>query len=371
MSGGASPHVDIEYRGSSPRVPAKVRDQLTTELLVTIDSSFPSGFNLAVVDKSGTLLRAWGGYSNRVAPVFYTERETLYDLASLTKVVSTTTLVLWLAQQGLWKLSDRVDRWLPGLPRHDLTIVQLLTHTSGLIPHQPFFHVGQNPRAIRRAVYAEAAQGGPVGNVLYSDLNFMLLGWAVAYCAGEPLARLFREVVATPLGLTHTGFRPSLRAREGIAATELDGDQRNEPVLVWGEVHDGNAWALGGIAGHAGLFSTADDMALFVSALLNSRHHPVLSYGSIAKMSQHQAGRQPDVRGLGWKLDPKEWGSWPDGTYWHTGFTGTSLLVAPKANLGVVLLTNAVHPQRHLDEQADFRARIHRTLLRSLARGKQ
>jgi CubicO group peptidase (beta-lactamase class C family) len=366
MSGGAGPHVDVEYTGSSPRIPAKVRDRLTTELLATIETSFPSGFNLAVVDRSGTLLRAWGGYSNRVDPVLYSERDTLYDLASLTKVVSTTTLVLWLEQRGLWKLSDHVDQWLPGLPRHDLTIFQLLTHTSGLIPHRPFFHLGQNPRAIRRALYEEAATGGPTGSVLYSDLNFMLLGWAIANCAGEPLQRLFHDVVAAPLGMTHTRFRPSPRDRSNVAATELDGDQRNESVFVWGEVHDGNAWALGGIAGHAGLFSTADDLALFLSALLHPRRHPVLSFSSISKMSRTQAGRQPDVRGLGWKLDPKEWGPWPEGTYWHTGFTGTSLLIAPKANLGVVLLTNAVHPKRRLDRQADFRTRIHRTLARSL-----
>jgi serine-type D-Ala-D-Ala carboxypeptidase len=367
MSGVASPHVDVDYTGSSPRVPATVRNRLTTELLATIATSFPSGFNLAVVDKSGTLLRAWGGYSNRVAPVLLTERETLYDMASLTKVVSTTTLVLWLEQRGSWKLGDHVDRWLPGFPRHDLTVFQLLTHTSGLIPHQPFFHLGRNPRAVRRAVYEEATTGGPSGKVLYSDLNFMLLGWAVANCAGVSLQRLFHDVVATPLGMTRTRFRPSVRDLVSIAATELGGDQRNEPVLVWGEVHDGNAWALGGVAGHAGLFSTADDMALFVSALLNPRRHPVLSPHSIATMSRYQAGKQPDVRGLGWKLDPTGWGPWPEGTYWHTGFTGTSLLISPKANLGVVLLTNAVHPQRHLDLQADFRTRIHRTLARSLA----
>ena len=215
MNGGASPRVDLEYTGSSPRIPAKVRDQLTTELLATIDTSFPSGFTLAVVDKSGVLLRAWGGFSNRVSPVLYTERDTLYDLASLTKVVSTTTLVLWLEQQSLWKLSDHVARWLPGFPRRDLTIFELLTHTSGLVAHRPFFHLGQNPRAIRRAVYAEAATGGPVGNVLYSDLNFMLLGWAVANCAGQSLQRLFHQVVASPLGMDHTSFRPSARERKG------------------------------------------------------------------------------------------------------------------------------------------------------------
>jgi CubicO group peptidase (beta-lactamase class C family) len=367
MSGGASPHVDIEYTGSSPRLPAKVRDQLTSDLLATINASFPSGFNLAVVDKTGTLLRAWGGYANRVDPLLFTERDTLYDLASVTKAVSTTTLVMWLVQEGRWRLSDPVEKWLPGFQRRDLTLFQLITHTSGLIPHRPFFHLGQNPRAIRRAVYDEAAQGGPPGTVLYSDLNFMLLGWAVANCAGQPLARLFHDVVATPLGMTHTRFLPSQRDRATIAATELNGDQRLTPELVWGEVHDGNAWALGGVAGHAGLFSTGDDLALFVQALLNPRRHLVLNARSITQMSSYQAGRPPDVRGLGWRLEPKEWGAWPEGTFWHSGFTGTSLLISPAANLALVLLTNAVHPTRDLDRQAKFRVTIHRTIARSLA----
>jgi CubicO group peptidase (beta-lactamase class C family) len=364
---GVSAHVELDYTGASARVPAKVRNQLTTELLSTIDTSFPSGFNLAVVDKSRTLLRAWGGYSNRLTPALCTERDTLYDLASLTKVVSTTPLVLWLVDNGKWKLSDKVAKWLPGFSRDDLTLFQLITHTSGLIPHQPFFHLGQDPRAIRRAVFAEAKRGGVPGNVLYSDLNFMVLGWAAAHCTGVSLQRLFHDVIATPLGMTHSRYRPSQRDRKKIAATELDGDQRNAPELVWGEVHDGNAWALSGIAGHAGLFSTADDLALFVRALLNPRRNPVLRARTIAQMSSYQAGRPPDIRGLGWRLEPKAWGVWPEGTYWHTGFTGTSLLIAPAANLAVVLLTNAVHPTRDLDRQAAFRTTIHRTLARSLA----
>ncbi|MFY9781991.1 MAG: serine hydrolase domain-containing protein [Acidimicrobiales bacterium] len=367
MSRGLTPHVDFEYSPSSQKLSPKVRDRLASVLLATLDTSFPSGFNLAVVDKSGTMLRAWGGYANRVEPVIGTRRETIYDLASLTKVVSTTTLALWLEQQGRWKLSDPVDRWLPGFSRNDLTLHQLLTHTSGLIPHRPFFHLGKEPRAIRRGVYNEAARGGASGKVLYSDLNFMLLGWAIASCAGEPLDRLFHDVAAEPLHMDHTRYRPSRRVRPLIAATERNGDQRNEAQLVWGEVHDGNAWALGGVAGHAGLFGPADDLARFVTALLNPRHHPVLRYSSIARMSKYQAGRQPDVRGLGWRLQPKEWGAWPEGTYWHNGFTGTSLLVAPRANLGVVLLTNAIHPTRHLEKQANFRTTIHRTLARSLS----
>jgi CubicO group peptidase (beta-lactamase class C family) len=367
MTGAVSPHVDFEYTGASPRLSASVRNRLTTELLETLDTPFPSGFNLAVVDHTGTLLRAWGGYANRLKPVLFTERDTRYDLASLTKVVSTTTLALHLEERGRWALSDHVQQWLPGFPREDLTLHQLITHTSGLVAHRPFFHLGSDTRAIRRALYDEAPHGGPTGKVLFSDLNFILLGWAIANCAGQPLQRLFHDLVATPLDMKHTRFRPSQRDRALIAATELDGDQRLSPGLVWGEVHDGNAWALGGVAGHAGLFATSGDLALFVGALLHPGRPPVLLPATIARMSSYQAGQQPDLRGLGWRLEPKAWGAWPEGTFWHTGFTGTSLLVAPAADLAVVLLTNAVHPWRDLDRQANFRTTIHRILARILA----
>jgi CubicO group peptidase (beta-lactamase class C family) len=359
----ASPLMGLEFSSASSRLSPKVREKLTSELLNTLDTSFPAGFNAAVVEKSETIFRAWGGLANAVDPVVPTSRDTLYDLASLSKVVSTTTLVLWLEQTKRWKLTDSVAKWLPGFPREDITLFQLLTHTSGLIPHLPFFHLGQDARAVRRAVYVESANGGPVGSVSYSDLNFMLLGWAVARCSGTTLNKLFEDVVATPLGMRHTHYRPALHSRARTAATELNGDQRLEPTLVWGEVHDGNAWSLGGVAGHAGLFAPTDDLGRFVTALLNPRRHPVLSASTITRMARFQAGRLPDVRGLGWRLEPTEWGSWPEGTFWHTGFTGTSLLISPNANLGVVLLTNAVHPVRQLERQEVFRTTIHRTIL--------
>jgi CubicO group peptidase (beta-lactamase class C family) len=137
---------------------------------------------------------------------------------------------------------------------------------------------------------------------------------------------------------------------------------------VWGEVHDGNAWALGGIAGHAGLFAPVDDMARYAAALL-APSHPVLSPSSIREMATRQAGEQPDVRGLGWRLAPSAWGAWPEGTYWHTGFTGTSLLIAPALGIGVVLLTNAVHPARRPERQVAMRVAFHRAVLHGLGAG--
>src|SRR5581483_2468635 len=235
---------------------------------------------------------------------------------------------------------------------------QLLTHTSGLVPHRQFYRPGRGGSGIPPVVYAGARDVSP-GSVDYSDLNFMLLGWALEAITGTPLDDLFAREVAQPLGLGCTRFTPPDELRRRIAATELDGDQRLEPGLVWGEVHDGNAWALGGVAGHAGLFSTADDLGSFVSSLLAPELHPVLG-ASVRKLTERRAGAPPDVRSLGWRLDASEWGAWPATTYWHTGFTGTSLLVAPAAGVGVVLLTGGVHPVRRLDEVGELRTRVHR-----------
>jgi CubicO group peptidase (beta-lactamase class C family) len=163
-----------------------------------------------------------------------------------------------------------------------------------------------------------------------------------------------------------TRFRPPAAERPLIAATELDGDQRLEPGLVWGEVHDGNAWALGGIAGHAGLFGPAADLLRYGAALLAPNAHPVLSGATIAEMTRWQTGAAPDVRALGWRLDASEWGAWPSGTYWHTGFTGTSLLVAPELGVCVVLLMGGVHPRRQPERQLETRALVHRKVLEAL-----
>ncbi len=266
-------------------------------------------------------------------PVEATEG-TAFDLASLTKVVATVPLALVLRQQGAWSLDDPVARWLPGAPESPATIGQCLTHTAGLVPHRPFYETHGDPAAIKSAVLAElaGAAGGPVS---YSDLGYLLLGWAIENCAGEGLDVLAGREIFGPLGMTATSFR----ARE---------------------VHDGNARALGGVSGHAGVFSTAGDLGRFAGALLRPRSHPVLSADSIELMTSRQAGSGDDVRAIGWRLEPRgSWGDWPDGTIWHTGFTGTSLLVAPSLGAGVVLLTNGVYPVPRAAEIAELRAGFH------------
>jgi CubicO group peptidase (beta-lactamase class C family) len=359
-----SSQFNLEFHDGATRISSSARNALTGVLTDTLTTSFPAGFNLVIVDRAGVMMRAWGGHTTLVGGAEPTEPDTVYDMASLTKVVSTTTLALWLEDQKYWKLDQPLAHWLPDVERQDITLRHLITHTSGLVAHRPFFHLGRDPRAVRRAVVAESRRGTPGDRVLYSDLNFMLLGWAVSACAGEPLDRLFRRVVAGPLGMVDTRYRPGARERRRAAATELDGDQRLAPGLVRGEVHDGNAWALGGVAGHAGLFSTADDMAIFTGLLLDPAHHPILRARTLTRMARHQAGRAPDQRGLGWRLDPRGWGAWPTDTVWHTGFTGTSLLASPEADVAVVLLANAIHPTRDLARQGAFRAAVHRAIAR-------
>jgi len=161
--------------------------------------------------------------------------------------------------------------------------------------------------------------------------------------------------------MTSTGYRPQVPL-ERVAATEADGDQRAGPGVVWGEVHDGNAYALGGVSGHAGLFGTAADLGRFATALLTPDRHPVLSAGTLALMTARRAGAGAEARVLGWRLNPEAWGRWPAGTIWHTGFTGTSLLVAPALDVAVVLLTNAVHPVRRLEATSALRASLHRAI---------
>jgi CubicO group peptidase (beta-lactamase class C family) len=322
-----------------------------------VSDAFPSGFSLAVFDVDGPLFSAYGGQACRVGTMRPITPSTSYDLASLTKIVCCVTLTLVYARRGLLRLEDAVERWLPRFPRSDTTLLHLLTHTAGLVDYRPFFEHLRGRPAIEAAVLQEATRAKPTDDVLYSDLGFMILGWVLEACGGAPLDDLFASEVATPLGMLRTGFRPG--PEEETAATELDGDQRVTPGLVWGAVHDGNAYALGGVAGHAGLFAPLEDLIAFMRHLLMPDGR-VLTPDALVAMATRRAGRTPDVRGLGWRLSPEDWGVWPEDTLWHTGFTGTSLLLSPPLGLGVILLTNAIHPQRRVEEQAKMRAIVHR-----------
>ncbi len=355
------PTLAAEYHGSAGGFPAASR------LLVDgLSAGLPPAAAITVSSSAGLCYRADGGWANLgygSAEPIPACQDTLFDLASLTKVVVTTPLVLLMHQRRAWDLDDPISRWLPGAPRSAVTIRQCLTHTAGLIPHRPYFSFQQDAGQLKQAVLDELGEAVP-GPVSYSDLSFMLLGWAAENCAGQPLDVLAQQEVLEPLGMTRTCYRP-VTGLEGIAATEVNGDQRPRHEVIWGTVHDGNAFAMGGVSGHAGLFAPVDDLDKFAVALLRPRTHPVLSAETISLMTTLQATNGSDARGLGWRLRPSGWGRWPRGTFWHTGFTGTSMLISPRADTVVVLLANFVHPVRRPDEAGLLRSRLHRAVLRA------
>lgn len=362
---GDGPCIDLAERAPAALVTAGRRAAQT--LAAAVAAGFPAGGTVVLADSDGELMKIMAGWACLVGERLPTSAQTLYDLASLTKVVATTTLSQVLVEDGRWSLEDPLADWLPVLANRTITLRGLLTHTSGLPAHRSFYRLPGGRDAVRSAIYAEAARDLRPGGVCYSDIGFILLGWAIESCARRPLDELFGELVAEPLGLRRTGFAPSAQSRRLTAATELDGDQRLEPGLVWGTVHDGNAWALGGVAGHAGLFGCAGDIARFAAALLRPASHPVLSAASIEELKRPQAGAPPEVRSLGWRLDASDWGPWPSQTFWHTGFTGGSLLISPPAGLAVVSLLGGVHPRRSPGLLQSLRREIHRELAGALA----
>ncbi len=369
---GLPSRLAVTYQGLAGR-PADGYPLVSQLLIRQLTCAVPPGLAVEVRSPAATAYSAAGGWAkltdssaDPAAPVgaaeapIPAETGTLFDLASLTKVIATLPLVLLLHQRRRWSIDDPIARWLPGAPPSPVTISDCLLHIAGLVPFRQYYQTCGEPAEIRRTVIAELATAA-VGPVAYSDVGFMLLGWAIENCAAQPLADLFIREVAGPLGMASTSYLPQTPRRQ-IAATEANGDQRTGAGLIWGEVHDGNAFALGGVSGHAGLFGTVTDLGRFASALLRPDRHPVLSAETIALMTSRQAGADPDARVLGWRVRPARWGNWPEGTIWHTGFTGTSMLIAPALDTAVVLLTNAVHPVRRPAETAEFRTKVHQAV---------
>lgn len=285
--------------------------------------------------------------------------DTVFDLASLTKVVATMPCVLHLVAGGAVGLDRSVRSYLAefaGDGRDRVTVRQLLAHTSGLPDHRPYGEYLPDAAAVRAAVLAEPLLTAPGTAFRYSDLGFMLLGELVTAVTGSGLDKVTRRVVCGPLGMTGTAFRPAGQTPQGpsrpgrVAATEV---VRGSAKV--GVVHDENAEALGGVAGHAGLFGTAADLARFAAAWTCADGEALLPAGLRAEALRCQTdglpapGGRPGQarRGLGWGLRGDQWDNmgagWPVSGAGHTGFTGTSLSIDPVSGLWAVLLTNAVH----------------------------
>ena len=272
--------------------------------------------------------------------------DTVFDLASLTKVVATTPALLALVDRRAVGLDDRVGRYLPefaGGGKEEVTVAQLLTHSSGLPPHRGFWELPGTPADRIAAVVREPLEHRPGTVVRYTDLGFVLLGEIIAAVTGLRLDVAVGELVLAPLGLADTRYLPPASWRGRTAATEAP--PGGEPKV--GVVHDENAESLGGIAGHAGLFGTAPDLARYLRLGWLAEDSPILSGPVRASAVRNRTPGLDGVRGLGWTLRGDVWDhmsdSWPATGAGHTGFTGTSLAFDPVGGLWVVLLTNAVH----------------------------
>jgi uncharacterized protein YbbC (DUF1343 family)/CubicO group peptidase (beta-lactamase class C family) len=273
---------------------------------------------------------------------------TIFDLASLTKVIVTTTAVMQLVEQGKVRLNDPVAKYLPEFAQNgkqDVTVRQLLTHFSGLEPDLDRKTPWEGKDTAYRMAFAETPQDAPGSKFTYSDINFIVLGALVEQVSGETLDEYAERHIFAPLKMTHTRYLPPAAWRARTAPTQYD---ENEHML-WGVVHDPTARRMGGVAGHAGLFSTADDLAKFAQALLDGGDG-ILSRLSVEKMtSPEQPPSAPVLRGFGWDIDSpystNRGDLLPVGSYGHTGFTGTSMWIDPTTQTYIILLSNAVHPR--------------------------
>ena len=279
--------------------------------------------------------------------------DTIFDIASISKLF-TVTAAMKLYEQGKFKLDDPVARYIPEFAeegKEKVTIRQLMTHTSGLAPWIPLYQMGDSREERLQIVFRQPLEAEPGTRYAYSDLNLITLGALVERLSGMSLDHFVKKHITDPLGMTDTMYNPPASLKPRIAATEYQAATGRG--LVWGEVHDENAWSLGGVAGHAGVFSTARDLAVFGHMFLQKGKYGgkrILKESTVELMAKNHLPDFPgDDQGLGWELNQ---GWYMDAladekTMGHTGFTGTSLVLNRKNQTVAILLTNRVHPNRN------------------------
>ncbi|HUF30860.1 MAG TPA: serine hydrolase [Gemmatimonadaceae bacterium] len=272
--------------------------------------------------------------------------ESVYDLASLTKVVGTTTAIMILFDEGLVVLDAPVQSYIPefaGGHKDSITVRDLLAHRSGLPASRDIWRIAHTPAEARRAVVEAPLACRPRVCMIYSDLGAITLGLIVESVTGMGLDEYLQARVFGPIGMTATSFRPDASLRNTIAPTEL-APPRGYPLR--GEVHDENAYTLGGVAGHAGMFSTAADLSMFAQMMLNGGEYAGIRIVADSTIKLFTEKRVISNRALGWAKPNGTGGSGDhlsEAAYGHTGYTGTSLWIDPKRDMFVVLLTNRVH----------------------------
>jgi CubicO group peptidase (beta-lactamase class C family) len=308
----------------------------------------PGAVILVVREGKIPFRKAYGSRSKQPVQTPMTE-DTVFDLASLTKPIATATSLMILLEQGKFRLADRVSEYLPEFGQNSkdkITIEQLLLHTSGLVNDNPVDDYREGKENALKKIYRLAPATEPGTKFVYSDVGYIVLGELVQKIGGESLDRFSGKHIFEPLGLRHTTFKPQGALADRAAPTE-----QRDGRWIQGDVHDPRAFLLGGVAGHAGLFSTADDLAVFAQMLLNQgelKGKRLLSPATVRIMTTPRAV-PGGWRALGWDVQTTFSSNrgelFPFASFGHTGFTGTSIWLDPGSRTAVIFLSNRIHPQ--------------------------
>ncbi len=389
----SSPAPDLP-RAADPAAVGMDRDrllQLDSLIEAGVVDGVAPGVALAVA-RHGRLVRLRGYGQLDWSDPRPVDDSTLYDLASLTKVVATTTAAMILVDEGRLDLDALLARylaeWKPDGAKAGVTVRQLLTHSAGLPPYLPLWRELQGREAYYHRIGALDLDYAPGTRTVYSDLGMILLQAVIERITGEPIERFVERRVFRPLGMRDTRYSPlqTLDESEDGSATDaapvdLDAllgriaptERDSTGVLIRGYVDDENARAMGGVAGHAGLFSSARDLAVFSQMLLGGgayAGHRIVSDSVVRRFTRRQSAASS--RALGWDT-PGENSSAGDyfsaRSFGHTGFTGTSLWIDPARDLFVVLLTNRIDPTRDNQKHVAFRRAVHDAIARAITDG--
>lgn len=323
----------------------------------SIEQNLLPGAVLCIANKKDILLNKAFGKAHVKKDISMKEN-TLFDVASLTKVVATTPAILLLLEQGLLDLDDSISYYFSELQgyHNEVTIKHLLTHMSGFQPEVKFY-LAPNKQKSPLEVIAQIQNRKVIDSeVIYSDVNYILLGKLVEKVSGEPLHIFAEKNIFLPLQMEQTQFNPPSSLQSQIAATEYRDSLQD---YQWGDVHDENAHYFGGVSGHAGLFSTAKDLARYAQSFMEG-HPSILSEKTKRISKQSYTSVHHEQRGLGWQLysNPTFSGQYLQDGFGHTGFTGTSIWVSDEQEIVIVLLTNRVHYGRQCNIQR-FRRIVH------------
>ncbi|MCS7098992.1 MAG: serine hydrolase [Sulfolobales archaeon] len=371
------PYCDPEERGVRKHRLEKVRSLVERYL----GDAYPS-YDLLILKDDCAIFRSFSGYAELQPTERPIRANSMFDVASLTKVLVTSLVYAKLVEEGLVSLRQRVVDLVPefrhtvagaNAAKEKVALWMLLSHTSGLPPWLPLHRVCRN----RSEVFAEALKTFPSyeagKEVVYSDVNYIILTYVAERVTGQRLDSLFDNLIAKPLNLRRSTFNPLERgfSRDDVVATEVV-DWRGGTLI--GVVHDENAFAMEGVSGHAGLFTTTEDSARVVGEILcayRGRCDTLISRPTaLAMLAPWACGES--CYGLGWLIYEPGRGLSALTDYrhaqvaWHTGFTGTSILMAPRESLAVIFYTNRIHPTRANEKIREVRVLLHNAVLSSL-----